>query len=564
MTHRIELTLLWGLLVIAFVLRIGALTYGLPQSFFGDELVHVAASFTMIGEKAFRPNFSFYYLPPLFSYLLTPFFLIYGAGAIAVGFFSSVGAFKEFVLLHREYFLIFSRIVSALFGTATIWLFYHWGKAMFGRGAALLAAGFLMFDLLHLHESQIGRIWAPTAFFFVWGMYALWQWSESGRKIWMFQAALAIGLGYGMGYLPILLSVLFLAVQIVLWRRGKTVLLNKNFIWGVLTIFVCIGIFSFANTYGFQRQFGSVVATVGSGLHITIAETPVGTSSENNFFANCIAVFIVFWRDNPFILVLGMLGAVFLFVRDRFSLRFIFLVLFPIFYILFFSSTSANMDSRYLLPVLPELFLLGGFFVLMLSEVKIFSFLPVILSILLGGVALFYGVYGVLGYEVLLQKLDTRIQAIHWINQNVSEHARIVLDDYTIYLSMDKQGIAVVDRYHPERLDTRMRFLKNLDDANYPYPSYAVFDVSRAGNDQKALMDFLPDYLVYSFWTQDERQTKENEYAFLSHKRLVAFFSPRKDGKEAGEDILADPKMIYAFLSSLQSLGPSVAIYSTH
>ncbi len=201
---------------------------------------------------------------------------------------------------------------------------------------------------------------------------------------------------------------------------------------------------------------------------------------------------------------------------------------------------------------------------LVLSEVKMFGALRIIFPVLLGGVALLYSVYGVWGYEVLLHKPDTRIQAIHWINQNVPEYARFVLDDHTLYLPLDKNGVEFMNRFHPKGLDTRTRFLLGIDKTKYPHPSYAVFDVSRAGKDQKELVDFSPDYLLYSFWTPDEMRAKENEYAFWPHKRLVAFFSPGKGNKEivGAEDLLADPKMLYTLLPSLQFLGPSVAIYS--
>src|SRR3990167_9924914 len=102
-----------GIIAIAFILYLGAASYGLPQAFFGDELVSVAAGFSLLAQKTLRANFDFYYLPPLLSYLLAPTYALIGVVGIVLGFFESIGDYQNFVLLNRELFLIVGRIIRS-------------------------------------------------------------------------------------------------------------------------------------------------------------------------------------------------------------------------------------------------------------------------------------------------------------------------------------------------------------------------------------------------------------------------------------------------------------------
>src|SRR3989338_6054937 len=74
-------TILIALLFIAFILRLGAVSFGIPQSFYGDELVSVVGGFKILQSGSLWGN-SFLYIPPLFSYILAPFFGVAGVAGI--------------------------------------------------------------------------------------------------------------------------------------------------------------------------------------------------------------------------------------------------------------------------------------------------------------------------------------------------------------------------------------------------------------------------------------------------------------------------------------------------
>src|SRR3989338_7934342 len=97
--------------------RFAGIFYGLGHDFFGDSFVHVVSAFKMLEERTINATFDFYYLPPLMSYILAPLFALCGVLGILAGKFAGISDFREFVVLHKEYFVIGPRLISFLLGT---------------------------------------------------------------------------------------------------------------------------------------------------------------------------------------------------------------------------------------------------------------------------------------------------------------------------------------------------------------------------------------------------------------------------------------------------------------
>src|SRR3989338_1635206 len=341
-----------GIIAIAFILYLGAASYGLPQAFFGDELVSVAAGFSLLAQKTLRANFDFYYLPPLLSYLLAPTYALIGAVGIVLGFFESIGDYQNFVLLNRELFLIVGRIISALFGIGGVYLLFAFARRVFSPSVALLSAIFLAFDFLYLHEAQVGRFWAPATFFIIAAIYSFqrlmetrerkWYFlslqgaqgacfgapatffiiaaiysfqrlMETRERKWYFLSALAIGLGYGVGYIPLILVFWLAALQ---WHINRKGLIQKKFIYSSAALLAIVAFFSWANPVAFFRQFGRSLATLADLFGYKLSLAAEGLSSASSFFYNIPRSFLFLWYDNPALLAVGVIGLVFLCFRE--------------------------------------------------------------------------------------------------------------------------------------------------------------------------------------------------------------------------------------------------------
>src|SRR5262249_29180766 len=130
------------ILVVGLALRIWSASSGLRDLYHRDE--------PRIVERAVRfhqgdLNPRFFNWPSLYMYLLAGVYgVVFGGAADGVA-----GAFGRDPAL----FYLVSRLVTALFGAATLVVLCLTGRLAYGRTVGILAAGFLAVDLLHGSDS---------------------------------------------------------------------------------------------------------------------------------------------------------------------------------------------------------------------------------------------------------------------------------------------------------------------------------------------------------------------------------------------------------------------------
>src|SRR6185312_10928238 len=134
---RIEILSLIFIIILAAGLRAYHLNYDLPFLYDQDEPMFVEHTLTMLKNHDPNPH---WFGPPASTtmYLLA---LVY-AGIFTVGrvfgVFHSVEDFKNLYYTDPSVFYLSGRIVSLIFGVATVVLLYKIGKRMFGSKAGLL------------------------------------------------------------------------------------------------------------------------------------------------------------------------------------------------------------------------------------------------------------------------------------------------------------------------------------------------------------------------------------------------------------------------------------------
>ena len=137
--------------VLALVLRLKGIDYGLPYSFVNaDESTVVPKAFNA-AQGHLNPQFFFY--PSLYFYLAgalyvlaAPLWWLLGNGNLL--------AQTSFVTDPTPYFLL-ARLLSAAMGTASVYLVYRLGRDGFGRAAGLIGALFLAVAPLHVAYSHM-------------------------------------------------------------------------------------------------------------------------------------------------------------------------------------------------------------------------------------------------------------------------------------------------------------------------------------------------------------------------------------------------------------------------
>ncbi len=170
-------------------LRAWSVSYGLPDLFHPDE--------PRIVERAVRfhqgdLNPRFFNWPSLYMYAMAGVYgLVFGVSPDGVA-----GAFAR----NPAQFYVVGRLVTALLGTATLAVLYLTGRIAYGRTVAILAAGLLAVDLLHVRDSHSVTTDVPLTFLVALAtFYALRYWRRGRpRDAWV--AGLSAGLATSMKY----------------------------------------------------------------------------------------------------------------------------------------------------------------------------------------------------------------------------------------------------------------------------------------------------------------------------------------------------------------------------
>ena len=147
--RRLDLGILATTLVIALMVRLMGINWGLPYVFYPDEamIVNPAAAF---GTGDLNPHFFIY--PSLYMYVLS---FVYGMSYVfgwLTGVFSSTDDFVRLFFNDATLFYLPGRFIAAFSGVATVALVYVYGRRAYDRRVGLIAALFLTFSVMHVES----------------------------------------------------------------------------------------------------------------------------------------------------------------------------------------------------------------------------------------------------------------------------------------------------------------------------------------------------------------------------------------------------------------------------
>src|SRR6185436_11699624 len=154
---RNEYLILFLILIAAIAVRLYAINYDLPFVYDQDEPMFVQHALSMLKNRDLNPH---WFGPPASTtmYLLALVYgTIFGVGRI-IGTFQSAEDFRNLYYSNPTVFYLSGRIISAVFGVATIWLVYKIGRRLFGSATSLIAAAVVTLSPIHILLSQQVRM----------------------------------------------------------------------------------------------------------------------------------------------------------------------------------------------------------------------------------------------------------------------------------------------------------------------------------------------------------------------------------------------------------------------
>ena len=412
------------ILLIGAILRFWGIQYGLPGIYNSDESLHLLNVLYMGATKNPQPLYFLY--PTAFHLFLLPFYAIYYLIGLSLGVFKNSADLAASYAINPTGLFLVGRMTAAAFGVATGYLTWAISRRRFtlekgekpptdisGLSIGVWATVLLMLSYVHAERSHWLLLEAPLAFACTWALYWILRASESGQKKYAIIAGLLTGLAISVKY-----NAGFLLVPLVigLLRPKGKVKWDKAIYLVFLAGAACIAGFligtpsivwsgnKFLDIFQYQRmvmQTGWIGQSSGAGIMWPLTELLKSDTSIG------------------LIMIAGTIAA--LFRWNRTNLLLLSFVIPTLIYLSTFKTTFV----RYLIPIIPAMAILGGYFLN-----TVFTRFSAKWAYLMLGIILLVPLGKILLLDIRLCNQDTRRAAEVWFEQNVESASTVAYENY--------------------------------------------------------------------------------------------------------------------------------------
>jgi hypothetical protein len=558
---RVDAFLSFGIIVLAFLLRVTGIGFGLPDLYHADEPVIVNHALAYASGD-FNPHF--FRIPPLVSYLMFGVYgLIYLAGK-AAGVFSNPVDFEHLFYRDPTLFYVSGRFLfGALAGTATIAVWRRAVEEYAGKSVANLTALFLAVNVLFVRDSHYLYADIPlmllSAFFFQ-RLLRMAKTGASGTA-----DLLVCGFFWGAA-IAVKYNACFLIVPYLYFLfRFK----------GVLRAWIplCVTGLTACLIYGALNPYG--IADISFFLKEMAAErgAHAGTAWEHHWVYS-----LAEGCGWPLIMLsaLGM-GAVFL---SRDTGRMCLLIFVGVYY--FVIVRWGQEPARYALPIVPPLCFFAADAVFRISRLAPEGLRRIALALVLSATVALPSLWASLCLTKITLVPDTRSQTRDWILRNLPPGTSLALDtDFFMprlgftgeQLEVKRSEVMKLYSFRDARLRKVEWLLKDKASQSSGYRLFFLGDpASETGRPLYArpILPFSSEELrkrgVLIVIEAGIRHDPEAENFFreiAENSEVLARFSPYRDGSDRVKDFNAVTglPLTISDLTARRSAGPPIVIY---
>jgi 4-amino-4-deoxy-L-arabinose transferase-like glycosyltransferase len=408
-------------LLVAGLLRFWTVGHGLPFSPGVDEPEIVVRAVRMMQTGDFNPHFFDY--PTLYIYVQ----MVVAVARFLMG--AIHGNWTTLASVTPADFYLWGRIVTVLFGTATVFLL-HVAGLRWGARTALLSAALLAVMPLHVRESHFVLTDVPVTFF-VTLTFLLSLTAHERGTMWAFIAAgIAAGLATATKYNGLLALVMpLLACWMTPSVKPSRLLVSLALIGASAICFFLMVPYSVRDLPTFLDQFARLTGSY-SGHSSSLKELTVYLKHLRNAWHWPAALMIIGG------LILGLVRA----IKGPGRVKWMLLIVFPVLY-LWFISRETLLYARYLLPIVPFLALMAaaavvsGVSLLRRYEIPRQVRSGLIVALVLLAVA--PPAYTSIEYNVVAGKQWTTELAYDWILREVPRGSKVTIETPELQLPGD-------------------------------------------------------------------------------------------------------------------------------
>jgi hypothetical protein len=570
-------TLRWALALsavcaLAAALRLFSIGHGLPATFNPDE-VPILNRVLALGKG--DPNPRNFLYPSLYFYAAFAWEGLFYLLGRAAGLFTSLAAFERQYFTDPSKLFLAARMLTAVFGIATVPALYWYGRRLYGRSAGLIAAAFLAVAPVAVRDAQYVKLDVPVALFVVLAhaMLALIvtdRNAASGRRAW-FLAGLLAGLAVSTHYYAALLVVTIVAVAAVhgvrtgQWRSAFGLLV-------VAGAACCIGFLAGTPFLPFEPRIAMRDIAVLREVNIDRAVGGGGLFSSFAAYAQLLYFDALGW---PVCLLAGV-GFAWALVEDRG--RGLLLVSFTAVYLAFISNTVPM--TRYLNIVLPMFALAAAFTVVRLAE-RFGRRAPAATAVVAVAAIVPGLLLGIRTDRFLLQK-DTRALAKEYIEARIPPGSSILVQPYSAPIRQSRDALVEALRANlgsESRASVKYQLMLGI--TPYPSPAYRLIYLGDGGEDPDKIYispkqitaegGLAPlramgvQYVVLKGGNVPNPALTRLEAALEREGRRLVVFEPYRADVSPGERLAVAPfhhNTATPIHPALERPGPSVVVWS--
>lgn len=257
---------------------------------------------------------------------------------------------KEAIFGNRDFYAMYwTRIITAVFGTASVLLLYIVGKKLFNKEVGLFAAFFLAVNYLHVIRSHFGLPDVYNGFFVLLSLYVSVLILEKNTTKRYLLAGLVAGMAFALKY-QVFSLLPFITVHLILTIKKKNILyfFHPNAMLAALvfiTTFLVINPYYLLNIDNAIRMNKQDIARYGMG-HLGLRPFP--------YF------YLFNWGIDKLPSLMVIFGIIVMFFRSTFR----FFLIFPFAFVFMFFMTyysQGGIFTRNFATVMPYLILFAGY-----------------------------------------------------------------------------------------------------------------------------------------------------------------------------------------------------------
>jgi 4-amino-4-deoxy-L-arabinose transferase-like glycosyltransferase len=540
MMPRKLILIILALSIVALLLRLWGIGFGLPQQYHIDEHFYYPHAWSMGQGQLNLPDQS--HGPSLYLGLL-----LIGQKSMQWAFFSQLSNADFGALRDTDPwpYLLSARIISALLGALTIPIVYPLAKRFRDRGVGLVATALMTVLFFHVRDSHFGVPDTLTTLFAAATVWLSLRTFQTRQQRDLLGAGLFAGLAAGAKYTTVVVAVAVIVAALLMgtaWQQRLKLLLIA--VLGMLAGFVIGYPNLLLNPAVFIKDISFLFARVGEGFE----GWRIVPDNSAVFYLDTLL-----WSTGLAATILTGVGLIAALVRHR--AEDLILVSFPLTYIVVMSLSQGHF-GRYLLPILPMAMVLiadAGWRLLpqLIRRWRTPLALKVAQPIGLAALLLVFvpNLLNSLRLDWILSQADTRNLAKHWIESNIEAGSRI----------------AVEWPYHTPPLSNGYEI---PPESSHEYWIDLVYGFGLADRPIEQYQTDGTQYLITTSYIRDipvvDPQQEARRQQFYSQLpqvfSIVQSFSPRCDGGEPAFifDSLYGPAID---LWNLCYAGPRITIY---